>query len=151
MQLAGEAGSLLRIEEELQEAIRNGQKEWEERQPLFHITEFSLREQQKESYLHFAPSEGVNFWERAEGLVMAALHDFASYAQNGKQLQRRLFAEDAVQGFAFVDLCHRHYDVVLMNPPFGKTTTSHSPSCKSSYKDSFYSNWRRQSVPLNRL
>jgi len=124
MQLAGEAGSLLKVEEELQEAIRKGQDEWEEKQPLFRITEFSLREEPKESYLRFVPGEGISFWQRAEALVMAALHDFASYAQNGKQLQRRLFAEDAVQGFAFVDVCRLRFDVALMNPPFGEGSKS---------------------------
>src|SRR6516164_8257629 len=49
MQLAGEAGSLLKIEEELQEAVRKGQEGWEERQPLFHFTEFSLTEDPKET------------------------------------------------------------------------------------------------------
>jgi hypothetical protein len=122
MQLAGEAGSLLRIEEELQEAIRKGQGEWEEKQPLFHFTEFSLREESKESYLRFVPGGGLSFWDRAEGLVMAALRDFATYGGNGKRLQRRLFADDAVQGFAFVDLCRKRFDVVLMNPPFGYST-----------------------------
>src|SRR5437868_10732053 len=111
MQLEGEAGSHLKIEEELQGAIRRGQEEWEEKQPLFRITEFGLREEPKESYLRFVPGEGVSFWERAESLVMAALHDFATYAENGRQLQRRLFAEDAVQGFAFVDFCRQRFDV----------------------------------------
>jgi hypothetical protein len=122
MQLAGEAGSLLKIEEELQEAIRTGQQEWEEKQPLFRITEFSLREEPKDSYLRFVPGAGVSFWEPAESLVMAALHDFSTFAGNGGKLQRRLFVEDAVQGFAFVDLCRKRFDVALMNPPFGEAS-----------------------------
>ena len=48
MRLAGEAGSLLKIEEELQDAIRRGQDEWEERLPLFRFTEYGLSEQPKE-------------------------------------------------------------------------------------------------------
>ena len=44
MRLAGEAGSLLKIEEELQDAIRRGQDEWEERLPLFRFTEYGLSE-----------------------------------------------------------------------------------------------------------
>ena len=35
--------------------------------------------------------------------------------------QRRLFAEDAAQGFAFIDICRKRYDVVVMNPPFGES------------------------------
>jgi hypothetical protein len=122
MQLAGEAGSLLKIEKELQEAIRNGQEEWEEKQPLLRISELSLREEPKDGYLRFVVGEGVNFWERAEALVMAALHDFAAFASNGKGIQRRLFVDDALRGFAFVDLSRQRFDVVLMNPPFGNPT-----------------------------
>ena len=65
------------------------------------------------------PGEGVSFWQRAESLVMAALDDFAAFAGT-VGLQRRLFVEDAVQGFAFVDICRERFDVVLMNPPFGE-------------------------------
>jgi hypothetical protein len=122
MRLAGEAGSLLKIEEELQEAIRKGQGEWEQKLPLFRVTEFSLGEESKTAHLRFLPGEGVNFWERAEALVMAALHDFAAFAGNGKGLQRRLFVDDAVRGFAFADICSQKFDVGLMNPPFGEAS-----------------------------
>ena len=33
---------------------------------------------------------------------------------------RQLFADDVVQGFAFIDICQKRFDVVLMNPPFGE-------------------------------
>ena len=59
------------------------------------------------------------FFEQAEAKVIEALRQYAEKAQNGQRLQRRLFTEDAVRGFAFVDLCHKRFDVVLMNPPFG--------------------------------
>ena len=120
MQLAGEAGSLLKIEEELQEAVRKGQEEWEEKQPLFRFTEFSLTDEPKETYVRYVPGEGVSFWQRAEALVLEALRDYARHAANGGRLQRQLFADDAEHGFAFIDLCQKRFDVVLMNPPFGE-------------------------------
>ena len=124
MRLAGEVGSLLKIEEELQEGIRVGQEEWEEKQPLFRTSEFGLTDQPKESYLRFIPGEGAGFWQQAERLVMAALNDFAAFAGNGHHLQRRLFADDAARGFALVDLCRHEFNVVLMNPPFGELSKS---------------------------
>jgi hypothetical protein len=124
MQLAGEAGSLLKIEEELQEAVREGQEAWEEKLPLFRFTEFALTEAPKESYVRFVPGEGVGFWQRAEALVLEALRDYARHAANGGRLQRQLFAEDAEHGFAFIDTCQKQYDVVLMNPPFGDSSKS---------------------------
>jgi hypothetical protein len=123
MQLAGEAGSLLKIEEELREAVRKGQEEWEEKQPLFRFTEFSLTDTPKESYVRYVPGEGVSFWQRAETLVLEALRDYARHAANGGRLQRLLFAEDAEHGFSFIDICQRRFDVVLMNPPFGDCST----------------------------
>ncbi|MCX8495827.1 MAG: hypothetical protein ORN51_06550, partial [Akkermansiaceae bacterium] len=51
-----------------------------------------------------------------------ALRDYAEQAENGGGFQRRLFAEDAARGFAFIDVCRKRYDVALMNPPFGDTT-----------------------------
>ena len=119
MRLAGEAGSLLKIEEELQGAIRKGQLEWEVKQPLFRITEYGLTEKAKESLVRMLPGDELTFWERAEALVTAALEDFAAFASDGKAFQRKLFADDAVRGLAFVDVCRQEFDVVLMNPPFG--------------------------------
>jgi hypothetical protein len=133
MQLAGEAGSLLKIEEDLQDAIRRGQEEWEEKLPLFRVTEFSLGGSARDDYLRIVPGEGVSFWERAESLVMGALRDFANYAGNGGKLQRRLFADDAIQGFAFIHLCRNDFDVVLMNPPFGAATSGASEYIRSRF------------------
>ena len=59
MRLAGEAGSLLKIEEELQGAIRKGQLEWEVKQPLLPDRRLWARPRQaKESYVRFIPGEG---------------------------------------------------------------------------------------------
>jgi tRNA1(Val) A37 N6-methylase TrmN6 len=59
------------------------------------------------------------FWERVEGEIYKALNRYAERAENGNSYQRRLFTNDAVRGFAFIDLCRKKFDVALMNPPFG--------------------------------
>ena len=74
------------------------------------------------------------FFEHAEGKIAEALWRYGEQAQNGHRLQRRLFADDTAQGFAFIDLCRKLYDVVLMNPPFGEAS---KPS--RHYIDSIYS------------
>ena len=38
-----------------------------------------------------------------------------------------------MRGFAFVDLCHKRYDVVLMNPPFGLGLKRNFEWLKSAY------------------
>jgi len=47
-----------------------------------------------------------------------------------------LFAEDAARGFAFIDLCRKRYDVVVMNPPFGELPISIAARIKNRYPES---------------
>jgi len=119
MELAGEAGSLLKIEETLRKAIAAARQEAQEKSPLFRVLDYGLNEPPKEQYVQAMAGEDQDFFDRAEGLVLAALHEYAEQAANGAVYRRRLFGEDAVQGFAFIDLFRKQYDVVLMNPPFG--------------------------------
>jgi hypothetical protein len=66
--------------------------------------------------------DDASFWDEIEGRIYAALNAYGEKAVGG--FQRKLFANDAAQGFAFIDLCRKRYDVVLMNPPFGDPTTA---------------------------
>jgi len=122
MRLAGEAGSLLKIEEELASAIGKGRDEWEEKLPLFRVTEYSLGGRGNEKYYRHLPEDGQDFWDKAETLTLRAIEEYAASSQNGDQFRRRMFAEDATRGFAFIDLCRRRFDVALMNPPFGESS-----------------------------
>jgi len=59
-------------------------------------------------------------WDQMEEMVLSALKEFAESASGNGGYNRKLFADDAAQGFAFIDVCRKRYDVVLMNPPFGE-------------------------------
>ena len=133
MQLAGEAGSLLKIEEEIRSAIEDARDAWQKiaTKPLELFTTTELNQlstapelnglEQAVSSLTTDPRHlTTNFWERIEERLYAALRDYAEQAENGGGFQRRLFAEDAARGFAFIDVCRKRYDVALMNPPFGE-------------------------------
>ena len=85
------------------------------------MTEFSLTKQPKVRLYQNMPGDEEDFWDKVEALVLAALAEYAEQAE-ATNYQRRLFAGDAAQGFAFIDLCRKRYDVVLMNPPFGEPT-----------------------------
>ena len=95
MKLAGEAGMLLRIED----TVRRGVESLSKPGALY-------------------ADQDAPRWERLEARVYTALRVYAE-SVGGVGYQRRLFAEDAAQGFAFIELCRQTYDVVLMNPPFG--------------------------------
>jgi len=73
------------------------------------------------------------FWAEAEARVVEALRAYARRAGNGRHVSRRLFAEDALQGIAFVDLLQRPFDVVLMNPPFGAASVGSKDYIKRAY------------------
>ena len=158
MQLAGEAGSLLRIEEEIRLAIDEARAALAEVQDrpreLFAISELNQSSNLNES----TGLESVlttddrllttDFWERAEQRIYDALEAYAEQAENGGGFQRRLFADDAAQGFAFIDLCHKRYDVAVMNPPFGRPTDASKALIDDSYPEgkhdvaaSFASRW----------
>ncbi|HEV2491949.1 MAG TPA: BREX-1 system adenine-specific DNA-methyltransferase PglX [Terriglobia bacterium] len=136
MKLAGEAGSLLKIEDEIRDAVAAAKKQWVREmtqatdrtgQPLL-FTQAALDriagKPEQASLFDLSDITDAQFFEQAEAKVIEALRQYAEKTQNGRQLQRRLFAEDAVRGFAFVDLCQQRYDVVLMNPPFGESSLS---------------------------
>jgi hypothetical protein len=101
MALAGEAGSLLRIEADIREAVREVYGA--------HGDLFRALDEER--------------WQRAEDDLLRALGRYAAAATNGRAYQRRLFSEDAARGLGFIDLCFLRFEVALMNPPFGAGAT----------------------------
>lgn len=137
MKLAGEAGSLLKIEDEIRDAIADAHKEYQE---------FILQQKKEKGFLPgMAPERQAtlfdfadlpkeeDFWHTAEQRVIDALRDYAETAASETH-QRRLFAADAARGFAFIDLCRRQYDLTLMNPPFGLPSTETSKYITENYR-----------------
>jgi hypothetical protein len=115
MKLAGEMGTLLKIEQELARAIEKGRAEWEDALPLFRVADYGLGGISNER----SSGEQEDFWTKAEKLVFRSLADYSATTSGVGGARRRLFAEDAVQGFALADLVATRFDAVLMNPPFG--------------------------------
>jgi hypothetical protein len=119
MRLAGDMGTLLKIERDITRAIEKGRSEWDDSLPLFRMTNYGLGEPRSETLVRLVPGEGQDFWAKAEKIVFQVLVDYASEASALGDAHRKLFAEDAGQGFALADLLAKKFDVVLMNPPFG--------------------------------
>ena len=137
MQLAGEAGSLLKIEEEIRDAIEQARREWQklaiQQQDLFTSAEIEALGGMGSSLNTDLHNLTKDFWIDIEERIYVALREYAKRADSGGSYQRRLFAEDAAQGFAFLDICRKRYDAVLMNPPFGDASTSVANYCISPY------------------
>jgi hypothetical protein len=143
MKLAGEAGSLLKIEEEIRDAVAAAKKQYirettqatdRKGQPLL-FTQAAMDRLAgrpvQPSLFDLSDITDNQFFEEAESRVIETLRSYAEKAHNGQRLQRRLFSEDAVRGFAFVELCQQRYDVVLMNPPFGEPSPATRDLAKS--------------------
>jgi hypothetical protein len=142
MKLAGEAGSLLKIEVTLRETIEAARAR---------CNDELLRHRQDAGYLPgLAPARATTlldlmdlpdpdaFWGTLEEQVLAALAEYATHIEsNGASYRRRLFADDAARGFAFIDLCRQRYDVVVMNPPFGEAVPSTKEYIRTNYPNAY--------------
>ena len=124
MQLAGEAGSLLKIEVEIRDAIDEARREWRklaiQQRDLFSAAEMAGLSGVGSALNTDLQNLTRDFWVGVEERIYAALRDYSKQAESRGGLPCKLFAEDAAQGFSFIDACRRQYDAVLMNPPFGE-------------------------------
>lgn len=99
MELAGDAGTLLRIEDDLA----------------------ALVEEHLQREVSLWDEEGATHWVDAEAALLDALRRYAE-RPGAEAYARRLFSEDTARGLAFIDLSRIKFDVVLMNPPFGASS-----------------------------
>jgi hypothetical protein len=151
MKLAGEMGTLLKIEHDLARAIDKGRAEWEDTLPLFRVADYGLGGITNEKLVRVVPGAHEDFWTKAEKLVFQALADYAAAASGSGNARRRLFAEDAAHGFALADLVAKKFNVVLMNPPFGACSTTAKREFERSYprsKSDMYAAFVERGVEL---
>jgi hypothetical protein len=114
--LAAELGSLLRVEDGIAAELRRA------REPV-----------EKQGSLDLSGIDDDGFFHEAEARIIDALRAFADTATGGANVRRRLFAGDAAQGVALIDLTRTRFDVVLMNPPFGACSLVAKKEFEKSY------------------
>ncbi len=119
---AGELGALLRIDNGIAAALKSASDEFVR---LRSTSAFlpGMEPIQKQGSLDFSGIDDDRFFQEAENIIIEALRAFAETATGSVGVRRRLFAEDAAQGIALIDLVRIKFDVVLMNPPFGDATS----------------------------
>jgi hypothetical protein len=134
MKLAGEAGSLLKIEQEIADSVRKAREALASLPPGVQLTLFGPEQpQQLALRLDARELHDEAFWAEAETRVVEALRAYARRATVDQQVSRRLFADDALQGMALIDLLLRAFDVVLMNPPFGAASLGSKAYIQKAY------------------
>jgi hypothetical protein len=150
MQLAGELGSLLRIDRALESAVAEARRQFEkeEKQQLL-LPGFEPATRQ----LGFDLSDisDASFFDSAEERIVAALAAYAAKAPAAMTVRRHLFAEDAAQGIAFIDLIRQRYDVVVMNPPFGAASLAAKGEFEAAYprtKNDLYAAFVERGIEL---
>lgn len=117
LELAAEAGSLLRPEEKLRDVIAEERNRWLQRRSV--QTDIFGAHKAVQQQLDFSDVTDESFWVQAEAELVNHLTEYAARATNGQSTSRRLFAHDGKEGMRFLDVLRQQYDVVLMNPPFG--------------------------------
>jgi hypothetical protein len=115
--LAGELGTLLRIENGIAAELRRAREQFTKERQSMSLP--GLEPEREQSEIDLTGIDDDSFFHEAESRIFEALHTFAETTTGGVNVRRRLFADDTSQGMALIELVRSHYDVVLMNPPFG--------------------------------
>lgn len=136
MKLAGETGLLLRMEDEIDKIINEIVKELADGKMN---TQLSIGADAKElkaaerAAIYSTKQYHQRFLNSAETEVLKMLKQLAETATDGDAYQKLLFADDTARGFAFIELCRKKYDVVLMNPPFGASSINSKSYIENNY------------------
>ncbi len=148
MKMAGEAGLLLKMEKEIEDEIDELRQNWSK---VFKLQESGLFDTEAEKERTESENRRIRSLLRAEAKkeffetvverLEATIRDVASRMSNAEGYENALFTEDAIRGFAFIKMCYRKFDVIVMNPPFGEGSESTSP-----YLDKNYPAWCKNLV-----
>ncbi len=150
MRLAGELGALLRVEQAIASELHRGREQFVSEKK---ITGFlpGMAPIRKQGELDLSGIDDDGFFHEADELIDKALRDFAESASSGVIVRRRLFAGDAAQGMALIDLVRTRFDVVLMNPPFGAASLAAKKEFRKAYprtKNDIYAAFVERGVQL---
>jgi hypothetical protein len=135
LELAGEAGSLLKAEEAVGRLVEDEHRKWREaRVPSFTpLSLFGEPAAPGQPSLDYSDVTGEKFWAGAEDEIRRLLREYAQEAAGAEGAHRRMFARDSEEGLRFVDVLAQRYDVALMNPPFGAAASRSKPYIETVY------------------
>jgi hypothetical protein len=150
--LAGELGTLLRVEDGIAEELRRAREQFvKQRQTTGFLP--GMEPVAKQGSLDLSGIDDDDFFHEAEARIIEALRLFAETATGSANVRRRLFAGDAAQGVALIDLVRTRFDVVLMNPPFGACSLAAKKEFEKSYprtKNDVYAAFVERGIELLR-
>jgi hypothetical protein len=132
LSLAGEMGTLLRAEVLLADEIARARTEFVSQRIQPQMLP-GFEPEPKQGELDLSGIDDDAFFAEAEERLFQALSTFVASGGGSETARRRLFADDAAQGVALLELLRMRYDVVLMNPPFGAGSLKAKKVFEASY------------------
>ena len=130
--LAGELGALLRVEDGIATELRRAREQFVKlRQTSGFLP--GMEPVVKQGFLDLSGIDDDRFFHEAETRIVEALRQFAETAPMTASVRRRLFAGDAAQGIALMEVVRTRFEVVLMNPPFGACSLPAKKEFERSY------------------
>ena len=146
MQFVGEAGLLFKMEKEIEEDIDYLRQNWGKVNQYRYASLFSTDEQkakilaENEARKVLKQNKEEFFTEITERL-RESLQQLSAKLSEEEGYENALFTDDATRGFAFIELCQKRFDCIVMNPPFGEGSEN-----TSDYLDKNYPAWCRNLV-----
>lgn len=146
MKYVGEAGLLFKMEKEISDDIEYLRKNWSKVNQNRNANIFDSEEHRAEiAAANEARTElrhhKDEFFEEIAERLQTALQELSSRLSEEEGYENALFSEDATRGFAFIELCQKRFDCIVMNPPFGEGS-EHT----SQYMNDNYPAWSKNLV-----
>ena len=130
--LAGELGALLRVEDGIAAELTKAREQFvKQRQTPGFLP--GMEPSSRQGSFDLTGIDDAKFFQEAEGMLFGALPRFVQAANGKAAFRRRLFAGDAEQGIALIEILRTRFDVVLMNPPFGAASLGAKKEFEKSY------------------
>ena len=146
MQFVGEAGLLFKMEKEIDDEIEYLRKNWTKVNQyryadLFATDEEKAKIEMENEARRVLKENKEEFFKEITERLKGALQQLSAKLSEEEGYENALFSDDATRGFAFIELCQKRFDCIVMNPPFGEGS-EHT----SGYLDDNYPAWCRNLV-----
>lgn len=146
MKFVGEAGLLFKMEEEIESEIDYLRQNWSKVNKLRNADLFSTDEEKARIKAENDTRKALRqnkeaFFSEITTRLQEALQQLSAKLSEEEGYENALFSEDATRGFAFIELCQKRFDCIVMNPPFGEGSEN-----TSKYLDDSYPAWCRNLV-----
>lgn len=138
MKFVGEAGLLFKMEKEISDDIEYLRKNWSKVNQNRNLKVFDTEERRAEVMAANEARRELRhhkdeFFEEITERLQTALQELSSRLSEEEGYENALFSEDATHGFAFIELCQKRFDCIVMNPPFGEGSEHTSQYLNDNY------------------